>query len=147
MRYRSLDRSYIVSKWRNRCLPWCRRCQKKKFLIFGAWKRPQYQTEYRSKIIGELLFLFFCRFLGSQWYIMYRREAINWYTRRVGLDNWYCNYLAICRYFFIKKLFQSWIIYIFIFLKSLISVLHFFLCKFVWFFFMFLADFFSSCQT
>ena len=41
-------------------------CQKKEFLICGTWKRPQYQTEYRSMIIGELLFLSRFRFIGSQ---------------------------------------------------------------------------------
>ena len=64
--YCPLDRLYIPFQWLKRCLPWCRRCQKKKFLICGTWKRRQYQTEYRSMIIGELLFLSSCRSLGSQ---------------------------------------------------------------------------------
>ena len=32
-------------------------------------------------------------------YILYRREAINQFRQRVGLENSYYNYLAICCYF------------------------------------------------
>ena len=51
--------------------------------------RPQNQLKYRIMIIGELL-------------LISRRQTINQFSQRVGLDNCYCNYLAICRYFSIK---------------------------------------------
>ena len=47
---------------------------------------------------------------------MYRRQAINWFSQRVGLGNSYYNYLAICRYFSKIKTF------------SVVDNMHFLLC-------------------
>ena len=60
---------------------------------------------------------------------MYRRQAINQFSQwRVGLGNSYCNFLAICPYFFQIKTFS---VVDKIFLKSLITVLIFFLCYYL----------------
>ena len=87
---------------------------KTEFSICGTQVRTEYWPKYRSKNIGQFLLLFICRIIGSDRYIMYRREAINRFSQRVGLDNCCCNYLAICRYYTFpnKKPFQSWIKYI-----------------------------------
>ena len=93
---------------------------KKKFWIWCGTQmhRIESREPYKSGYGGMPLFIYLVYTVWvSDRYILYRRQAINWFTRRVGLDNCYCNYLAICRYFFQdKKLFQLWII----FMKSLI---------------------------
>jgi hypothetical protein len=89
----------------------------------------EYWLKHKSTIIRELLFLFLS-FPDSRRYIMYiyRRQAINRFSQRVGLGNSYCNFLAICRYFFQIKTFS---VVDKIFLKSLITVPLFSLCYYL----------------
>ena len=100
--------------------------QEKKAAFLRFLKVP---GQYQLKLVeiwlsGNSSFYLVLANHGPDKYTLYREGRINWFTQRVGLDNCYCNYLAICRYFFQnKKLFQSWMKY----LKSLIRVLHFFL--------------------
>ena len=69
-------------------------------------------------IIGELIY---SANHGPDRYILHREGTINQFTQRVGLGNSYCNYLAICRYFFQIKTFLVVDKYIFL-TKSLIIV-------------------------
>ena len=109
MRCRSLDCSYVVFKWLIWCLTAPSSWLKTEFLICGRWFPTGILLYIEVWLLGNSSFYLVVGNHRPDRYILYRRKAINQFSQRVGLENYYSNYLAICRY--IKLLFQSWIKY------------------------------------
>ena len=90
------------------------------YCLNGSIDAYQLKIESHIKVgMGDSSFYLVYAVWGPDRYIIYRRQVMNWFTRRVGLDNCYCNYLAIYRYFFRNNFFQSWIKYILLFFEKL----------------------------
>ena len=92
--------SYVPYEWLKQGILWCRHCQKIEILICGTKKQTEQKYDYQGTPL-----LIFLSFSSSQRYIMYRRQAINQFSQRVGLGNSYCNCSAICRYVFCTRFF------------------------------------------
>ena len=70
--------------------------------VFDLWTRVwehNIKLSIEVRLSGNSSFYLVSPNQGPDRYIMYREGRINWSSQRVGLDNCYCNYLAICRYF------------------------------------------------